>query len=108
MNTEAPSIRARGRGRGRTGKALRARGKRGIGRAATFGQRLYLEGAGPLDDEDEEAAAELANRFSKRELESNAHRFEEETPEPEEGEVVSVSYAKAERTLQARKNRRSI
>ncbi|KAJ8515194.1 hypothetical protein ONZ45_g7335 [Pleurotus djamor] len=79
-----PSARGRGRGksRGGLGKHLRARGgRRGGGRPAEFGKRLLLEGEGPPDEEDEEAAKELEKKFSRRQLGSNADRYKEEEPE---------------------------
>ncbi|KAG8924451.1 hypothetical protein FRC01_011496, partial [Tulasnella sp. 417] len=73
---------------GLKGKAQRARGKRGFGRPAAFGTRLYLEGDKVRRDETEmteeelEQAQENARKYSRRELGSNAHRYEE--PEPAE------------------------
>ena len=80
------SARGRGRGRGRSrgglGKYLRARGRghRGGGRPAVFKERLVLEGE-QEDELDEEEAAELAQKFSRRQLGTNADRYKE--PEPE-------------------------
>ncbi|RXW13072.1 hypothetical protein EST38_g12782 [Candolleomyces aberdarensis] len=88
-DTEASSSTDRGRGRGRgrsrggLGKYLRARGRghRGGGRPAEFNKRLVLEGEGPPDEEaDEEAAAELTVKYSRRQLGTNADRYKE--PEP--------------------------
>ncbi|KAF8197755.1 hypothetical protein K438DRAFT_1824604 [Mycena galopus ATCC 62051] len=85
-STPPPTARGRGRGksRGGLGKYLRARGRGGgRGRPAEFGKRLLLEGEGPDAEDDEEAAeraAELAQKFSRRQLGTNAHRYEE--PEP--------------------------
>ncbi|KAJ8690827.1 hypothetical protein PTI98_012226 [Pleurotus ostreatus] len=77
--------RGRGRGRGKSrgglGKYLRAKGRRGGGRPAVFGKRLLLDGEEPPDEEDEEAARELEQKFSRRQLGSNADRYAE--PEPE-------------------------
>lgn len=78
--------RGRGNSRGGLGKYLRARGRgRGRGRPAEFGNRLLLEGEQlqDLDPESEEAIAarEYQQRFSKRQLGSNADRYAE--PEPE-------------------------
>ncbi|KAG8997941.1 hypothetical protein FRB90_012404 [Tulasnella sp. 427] len=78
---------------GFTGKAQRARGKRGFGKPAAFGTRLYLEGDKVRKDETEmteeelEQAQENARKYSRRELGSNAHRYEEpEEVEKAEGE----------------------
>jgi hypothetical protein len=83
----APSAtrgRGRGKSRGGLGKYLRARGRgRGLGRPAEFGKRLVLEGEDGAEEEEEEAAekaAELAQRFSRRQLGTNADRYTE--PEP--------------------------
>lgn len=77
---------ARGRGRGRSrggfGKFLRARGRRGAGRPAEFHERLKLEGE-QSEELDEEAAAELRAKYSRRQLGSNVDRYAE--PEPELG-----------------------
>lgn len=78
------SGRGRGRSRGGLGKYLRARGRRGYGRPAEFNKRLLLEGEGPpLDDEEAEQVAANAIKYSRRQLGSNADRYEE--PEPELG-----------------------
>ncbi|KAJ7620825.1 hypothetical protein DFH06DRAFT_1341300 [Mycena polygramma] len=85
-SSSVPSTsRARGRGksRGGLGKYLRARGRgRGSGRPAEFGNRLVLEGEGANDDDEEaeQRAAELAQKFSRRQLGTNADRYAE--PEP--------------------------
>ncbi|KAF8587704.1 hypothetical protein K439DRAFT_1407267, partial [Ramaria rubella] len=69
------------RGRGGLGKYLRARGRRGTGRSAEFGKRLVLESeerndkSGSEDDEDERHA--LGNKYAKRQLGTNADRYEE-------------------------------
>lgn len=80
--------RGRGRGRGRSrggfGKYLRSRGRghRGGGRPAEFNKRLLLEGEGPPDEEeDEEAAAEMAAKYSRRQLGTNVDRYKEPSPE---------------------------
>lgn len=73
--------RGRGKSRGGLGKYLRAKGRRGGGRPAVFGKRLLLDGEEPPDEEDEEAARELEQKFSRRQLGSNADRYAE--PEPE-------------------------
>ncbi|KAJ7150087.1 hypothetical protein C8R43DRAFT_1191949 [Mycena crocata] len=76
--------RGRGKSRGGLGKYLRARGRgRGLGRPAEFGTRLVLEGEKPAAEDDEEEAAraaELAQKFARRNLGTNADRYEE--PEP--------------------------
>ena len=81
--------RSRGRGRGKSrgglGKYLRARGRgRGGGRPAEFGKRLVLESEEviELDPDSEEAAQEreFQQKFSRRQLDSNADRYAE--PEP--------------------------
>ncbi|KAH8101265.1 hypothetical protein BXZ70DRAFT_1007646 [Cristinia sonorae] len=82
-DTSAPAARGRGRGksRGGLGKYLRARGRgRGRARGAAFGQRLVLEDEQEVEL-DEEQLAELQQKYSRRQLGSNADRYEE--PEPE-------------------------
>ncbi|PPQ94353.1 hypothetical protein CVT25_000681 [Psilocybe cyanescens] len=81
--------RGRGRGRGKSrgglGKYLRARGRgRGTGRPAEFSTRLLLEGEGkvPLTEEEEaELAKEVAAKYSRRSLGTNADRYKEEEVE---------------------------
>ncbi|KJA26518.1 hypothetical protein HYPSUDRAFT_36230 [Hypholoma sublateritium FD-334 SS-4] len=77
--------RGRGNSRGGLGKYLRARGRgRGFGRPAEFTTRLVLEGERKptLDDEEEaERARELAQKFSRRQLGTNADRYKEEEVE---------------------------
>ncbi|KAH7911851.1 hypothetical protein BJ138DRAFT_1234917 [Hygrophoropsis aurantiaca] len=86
--TESTS-RGRGRGRGKSrgglGKYLRARGRgRGFGRPAEFHQRLVLEDEQVEElDPDSEEAKELQQRYSRRQLGTNADRYVE--PEPELG-----------------------
>ncbi|KAF8628560.1 hypothetical protein AX17_005956 [Amanita inopinata Kibby_2008] len=80
----APSRgRGRGKSRGGLGKYLRARGRRGYGRPAEFSKRLVLEGEAPPEDEEETEAiaAENAHKYSRRQLTSNADRYEEREPE---------------------------
>ena len=77
--------RGRGRGRGKSrgglGKYLRARGRgHSFGRPAEFTQRLVLGGEQP-EDIDPEEANEIHQRYSKRELVSNADRYAEEEPQ---------------------------
>ncbi|KAF8553274.1 hypothetical protein OG21DRAFT_1485540 [Imleria badia] len=85
--------RGRGRGRGKSrgglGKYLRARGRgRSFGRPAEFTQRLVLEGEQP-EDIDPEAAEEIHQRYSRRQLESNVDRYAEEEPQLDsEGEEI--------------------
>lgn len=91
------TFRGRGRGshksRGGLGKYLRARGRgrgRGLGRPAVFSERLLLEGE-QAAELDEEEAEELQQKFSRRQLGTNADRYVE--PEPEldsEGMIVVV------------------
>ncbi|KAK2460399.1 hypothetical protein APHAL10511_007564 [Amanita phalloides] len=82
--------RGHGKSRGGLGKYLRARGRRGYGRPAEFKNRLLLEGESPPDDDEaEQLAAENAQKYSRRQLASNADRYEE--PEPElgsDGELI--------------------
>ncbi|KAI9571963.1 hypothetical protein HD554DRAFT_2036457 [Boletus coccyginus] len=78
--------RGRGRGRGKSrgglGKYLRARGRgHSFGRPAEFTKRLVLEGEAPEEDVDPEEAEEIRQRFSKRQLASNADRYVEEEPQ---------------------------
>ncbi|KAJ7610484.1 hypothetical protein FB45DRAFT_993476 [Roridomyces roridus] len=92
-STPSASTRGRGKSRGGLGKYLRARGRgRGLGRPAEFGQRLLLDGEAPSTQDDEEAAeraAELAEKFSRRRLGTNADRYVEPEPEPDsDGEPV--------------------
>ncbi|KAJ7046326.1 hypothetical protein C8F04DRAFT_1063958 [Mycena alexandri] len=112
-SSSTPPSPARGRGRGKSrgglGKYLRARGRgRGLGRPAEFGKRLVLESEGGGGDEDEEEAAEraaeLAQRFSRRQLGTNADRYAEPEPmldsdgEPEvEPEVDLSSFLERQR-----------
>lgn len=77
--------RGRGRGRGRSrgglGKYLRARGRgRGGGRPAEFRERLVLEGE-QAEDLDEEEIRELQQKYSRRQLGTNADRYVEDEPE---------------------------
>ncbi|KAK7455899.1 hypothetical protein VKT23_010937 [Stygiomarasmius scandens] len=79
------SSRGRGRGRGKSrgglGKYLRARGRgRGYGRPAEFHKRLLLEGE-EYEELDEEEMAERQQKYSRRQLGTNADRYAE--PEPE-------------------------
>lgn len=77
--------RGRGRGRGKSrggfGKYLRARGRgHSFGRPAEFTKRLVLEGEVP-EDLDPEEAEETRQRYTKRQLVSNADRYAEEEPQ---------------------------
>ncbi|KAJ6477902.1 hypothetical protein C8R47DRAFT_644518 [Mycena vitilis] len=103
-----PSGRGRGKSRGGLGKYLRARGRgRGLGRPAEFGTRLVLDGEAANNEDDEEAAeraAELAQKFSRRQLGTNADRYAEPEPvldsdgEPEvEPEVDLSSFLQRQR-----------
>ncbi|KAF9555110.1 hypothetical protein CPC08DRAFT_821270 [Agrocybe pediades] len=89
--------RGRGRGRGKSrgglGKYLRARGRgRGMGRPAEFSTRLLLEGEGKpqlTEEEEAELAKEVATKYSRRRLGTNADRYKEEEPELDsEGEPI--------------------
>ncbi|KIJ27043.1 hypothetical protein M422DRAFT_191466 [Sphaerobolus stellatus SS14] len=62
------------------GKALRARGRRGA-RPAVFGERLRLDGEQSADEEEQ---AEIAAKYARRDLDTNAYRYEE--PEADENE----------------------
>ncbi|KDQ18662.1 hypothetical protein BOTBODRAFT_517974 [Botryobasidium botryosum FD-172 SS1] len=80
----------RGRKRGGFGKAMRARGRGNYrGRPAEFGTRLVLGGEEKLtEEEEEEIARELREKYAKRKLGTNTDRYEEEQdpeaePEPE-------------------------
>ncbi|KAF7365844.1 hypothetical protein MVEN_00458600 [Mycena venus] len=115
-SSSAPASPPRGRGRGKSrgglGKYLRARGRGGRGRPAEFGTRLLLEGEGPNPEEDDEEAAEraaeLAQKFSRRQLGTNADRYVEPEPvldsdgEPEvEPEVDLSSFLERQRISDA-------
>jgi hypothetical protein len=80
--TSSSSIRPRGNSRGGLGKYLRARGRghRGGGKPAEFRERLVLEDERPIEDGDE-AILEQEQKFSKRQLGTNADRYKEEEPE---------------------------
>ncbi|KAF7305022.1 hypothetical protein MKEN_01217200 [Mycena kentingensis (nom. inval.)] len=86
----------RGRGshksRGGLGKFLRARGRGRGGRPAEFSKRLVLEDEQVVDPDDEEAAqiaAEIAQKFSRRQLGTNADRYVEPEPElDDDGEPI--------------------
>ena len=89
------STRGRGRGshksRGGLGKYLRARGRgRGRGRPAVFQERLLLEGE-QVEELDDEEAQELQQRYSRRQLGTNADRYVE--PEPELDSDGMVTFA---------------
>ncbi|PPQ96633.1 hypothetical protein CVT26_010673 [Gymnopilus dilepis] len=83
------SSRGRGRGRGKSrgglGKYLRTRGRgRGRGRPAEFSTRLLLEGEGKeqlTEEEEAEIAKEMAAKYGRRRLGTNADRYKEEEPE---------------------------
>lgn len=89
-NVSLGQNRARSRGRGNRGKYLRARGRRGLGRAAEFAPRLLLEediGAGDLDvDEDDQ---DDAGKYAKREIVDNTEKYGDPSVEPNvvEGEL---------------------
>ncbi|KAJ7085170.1 hypothetical protein B0H15DRAFT_379260 [Mycena belliarum] len=111
-SSSPPRGRGRGKSRGGLGKYLRARGRGGgRGRPAEFGTRLVLEGEQAAADDDEEAAAaaaELARKFSRRQLGTNADRYEEPAPaldsdgEPEvEPEVDLAAFLARQRIYDA-------
>lgn len=78
-SASSPPARGRGRGksRGGLGKYLRARGRGGgRGRGAVWSNRLVLEGEQEVEL-DEEEAAELQQKFSRRQLGTNADRYRE-------------------------------
>lgn len=70
------ATRGRRRGRGGIGKYLRARGRRGTGRPAEFVTRLNPEDENDAAEEDSEAEDQL-KKYAKRQIETNAHRYEE-------------------------------
>lgn len=80
---------------GLSGKGQRARGKRGFGRPAAFGTRLHLEGDKVRKDETEmteeelEQAQENARKYGRRDLGSNAHRYDEPEETEKAGSHVS-------------------
>lgn len=75
--------RGRGKSRGGLGKYLRARGRgRGRGRPAQFTTRLVLEDEQEVEL-DEEELKEMQQKYSRRQLGTNADRYAE--PEPELG-----------------------
>jgi hypothetical protein len=82
-NPSSTKPRGRGKSRGGLGKYLRARGRgRGRGRPAEFGQRLVLEEEEEIEiDPDSAEAKEFQQRYSKRQLGSNADRYVEPAPE---------------------------
>lgn len=80
-----PKSRGSHKPRGGYGKYLRARGRGGggtggRGRPAEWGKRLVLENEQQVKL-DEEEAKELQQKFSRRQLGTNADRYKE--PEPE-------------------------
>ena len=94
--TTQPTVtrgRGRGKSRGGLGKYLRARGRgRGSGRPAEFSTRLLLEGEGRpslTEEEEAELAKELAEKYSRRQLGTNADRYKEEEPELDSDGVFS-------------------
>ncbi len=85
MASSSQDTPSRGRGRsnrGGLGKYLRAKGRKGYGRPAEFNQRLVLEGEQEAElDPDEQK--DLQTKYSRRQLESNASRYEEKPPSDE-------------------------
>ncbi|KAI0698254.1 hypothetical protein BC835DRAFT_1269268 [Cytidiella melzeri] len=76
-----PRGRGRGKSRGGLGKYLRARGRGGgRGRPAEFHKRLLLEGE-QEQEVDEEEQKELARKYARRQLGTNADRYAESDPE---------------------------
>lgn len=95
--TATPSRgRGRGKSRGGLGKYLRARGRGrgGGGRPAEFHKRLVLEDEELVDiDPESEEYKESQRKYSRRQLTSNADRYNE--PEPElnsDGAFLSYPY----------------
>ena len=88
--------RARGKSRGGLGKYLRARGRGpgGGGRPAEFHKRLVLEDEELVEiDPESEEFKEHQRKYSRRQLTSNADRYNE--PEPElnsDGGFLSYPY----------------
>jgi len=88
-SVDSSTSRGRGRGRGKSrgglGKYLRARGRgRGTGRPAEFGTRLLLDGEGKqnlTEEEESEQAKEVREKYSRRQLGTNADRYKEEEVE---------------------------
>jgi hypothetical protein len=79
-------VRGRGRGksRGGLGKYLRARGRGGRGRPAEFNTRLVLEGERKpelTEEEEEQLARDIREKYSRRQLGTNADRYKEEEVE---------------------------
>lgn len=72
--------RGRGKSRGGLGKYLRAKGRRGSGRPAEWGKRLVLDGEGEVDPEELEEIEEQRKKYSRRELGTNADRYQDEEP----------------------------
>ncbi|KAH8823562.1 hypothetical protein DL96DRAFT_279952 [Flagelloscypha sp. PMI_526] len=92
----APRGRGRGRGRGTNrGKAMRARGRRGVGRGAVFNERLVLEGEASTEMTEEEVE-ELQMKYARRGLGSNADRYLEPEKTEEEAEEDEYDYDLAE------------
>ena len=90
-SVDTPSGPSRGRGRGKSrgglGKYLRARGRgRGRGRPAEFHKRLLLEDE-QEEELDEEEQKELALKYGRRQLGTNADRYAE--PEPALGKLAA-------------------
>ncbi|KAL5478834.1 hypothetical protein ACEPAI_2111 [Sanghuangporus weigelae] len=108
--------RGRGKSRGGLGKYLRARGwRRGGGRPAEFRKRLVLEDEEVIElESDSEELKELARRYGKRRLESNADRYAESEPvlnSEGEGEVepeVDLSAFLARQRLEDSEPRSSV
>ena len=97
--SSVPPSRGRGGSRGRSnrggfGKYLRARGNKGTGRPAVWKPKLLPEGEGPGGEDDEEvreAREEVARKYAKRQLGSNADRYQEEPELDSEGAYLPRS-----------------
>ena len=75
-----PQGRGRGRGRGGLGKYLRARGRKGGGRPAEFGERHRPEDEESDNEDDDEEHGN--DKYAKRQLVTNADRYEEPEVDP--------------------------
>ena len=90
MSATPTTSRGRSRGRGGLGKYLRARGRRGGGRPAEFVTRLRLEGEEEEEAEEEDGEEDggvIASKYSRRQIDTNAYRYEEPEIDPH-GELL--------------------
>jgi hypothetical protein len=76
-----PASRGR-KNRGGLGKYLRARGRRGGGRPAEFGKRLVLDEEQDDEGEVEEGSGGEDKKYAKRQLGTNADRYQEPEVDP--------------------------